>query len=86
MPKLALQLSGLLLLLLAAVVATAEVRESLETPPALAKDTATSPEEFPLTLVEGDEAAAATWIETGRRRQDTRIARLPQPKAPTRRR
>lgn len=84
MRKLVLALPGILVLS-AAVVATAEVCESLQgagDPVA----TALQSEESPLTLVEGDEASAALWVETGRRLQDTRKARLPQPKAPTRRR
>jgi hypothetical protein len=74
-----------LLILLAAVVATAEVCGSLETP-ATSVASALPAEEPTGTLGEVDEASAALWIETGRRLQDTRKARLPQPKAPTRRR
>lgn len=84
MRKLVLVLPGILALS-AAVVATAEVCESLEAAEGSAV-IAPPREEPPPTFVEGDEASAALWVETGRRLQDTRKARLPQPKAPTRRR
>jgi hypothetical protein len=84
MNKLTFVLAGGLLLI-AAVVAVAEVRDALHasSPPSLATVT-TEPE---LAVANSDDAlAAATWVETGRYYQDTRKPRLPQPRVPTRRR
>ncbi|MCS7271596.1 MAG: hypothetical protein NZ703_10980 [Gemmataceae bacterium] len=71
-------------ILLAAVIAVAEVGEAWRSP-VYASEVAFASGDG-TTVNQGDASSAALWVETGRRMQDTRIARLPQPKVPTRRR
>ncbi len=70
-----------LAVLLAAAVASAELGTALNASPAPAT---LLPEEASYAVA--DETSVAEWVETGRLRQDTRKARLPQPRVVTRRR